>query len=73
MIKIPAKVKTRLEKEIPVFRRILCNISDRDANEAFTVTVGSDTLEKVFGYLIAALLRLQGNTQLQENSCDLAD
>lgn len=50
MIKIPAKVEKRLAKEIPVFRRRLKKIRDRDANEANTVTVVNDMLEKVFGF-----------------------
>ena len=70
MIKIPAKVKTRLEKEIPVFKRILKKISDRDANEADTVTVVSDTLEKVFGF--DKYSEITREYAIRKKFCDLA-
>ena len=50
MIQIPAKVRNRLSKEIPAFRKLLKKLKDKDVNEADTVTVVSDMLEKVFGF-----------------------
>lgn len=46
---IPKKVEERIKREIPVFQKILNAAHDRDVNEADTVVIVTDMLEKVFG------------------------
>jgi predicted type IV restriction endonuclease len=49
MAKIPTKVIDRLRAEVPKFQKILTTCRDRDINEADTVAIISDILERVFG------------------------
>lgn len=49
MAKIPAKVLDRLKAEVPKFQKILTTCRDRDINEADTVAIIADILERVFG------------------------
>lgn len=49
MANIPAKVEARLKAEIPVFQKVLESARDRDVNEADTVVIVTDMLERVFG------------------------
>ncbi len=49
MAKIPAKVIERLKAEAPKFQKVLSTCRDRDINEADTVAIIADILEKVFG------------------------
>lgn len=49
MIKIPAVVEKRLKEEVPKFQKILDDARRRDINEADTVVIVTDMLERVFG------------------------
>jgi len=49
MAKIPSSVVNRLKSEVPRFQKILQSARDRDINEADTVVIITDMLEKVFG------------------------
>jgi hypothetical protein len=49
MAKIPAKVIDRLKSEVPRFQKLLSTSRDRDINEADTVAIIADMLEKIFG------------------------
>ena len=49
MAKIPPKVTARLKTEVPKFQKILATCRDRDINEADTVAIIADILERVFG------------------------
>ena len=48
-MKIPAKVTQRLKEEVPRFQKILTEARSRDVNEADTVVIITDMLERVFG------------------------
>jgi len=50
MVPIPKKVSERFIKKTKKFQRVLKNASDRDVNEADTVTIISDILYEVFGF-----------------------
>ncbi len=49
MAKIPKQVVARLKAEVPKFQKILTSCRDRDINEADTVAIIADILERVFG------------------------
>lgn len=49
MANIPVKVEARLKAEVPVFQKILDAARSRDVNEADTVVIITDMLERVFG------------------------
>ena len=49
MSTIPAKIQERFKREIPGFQRVLESGRDRDVNEADTVVIVTDMLERVFG------------------------
>jgi len=49
MVKLPANVAARLKSETPRYQKILQNARDKDINEADTVVIITDMLEKVFG------------------------
>ncbi len=70
MVQIPIKVKERLYKEIPKFKKILERIKDRDVNEADTVTVVVDMLERVFGF--DRYSEITREFQIRGTYCDLA-
>ena len=46
MAKIPAKVIDRLKSEVPKFQKVLTTCRDRDINEADTVAIIADILER---------------------------
>ncbi len=48
-MKIPAKVVQRLKEEVPRFQKVLSDARSRDVNEADTVVIVTDMLERVFG------------------------
>ena len=50
MAKIPLVTEKRLKLEIPKFKRILKTARDKDINEADTVVIITDMLERVFGF-----------------------
>ncbi|VAW49552.1 hypothetical protein MNBD_GAMMA03-927 [hydrothermal vent metagenome] len=50
MTKVPSIVEKRLKTEIPKFQKILKHAQQRDINEADTVAIISDMLERVFGF-----------------------
>lgn len=49
MIKIPVAVEKRLKDEVPRFQKVLEDARRRDINEADTVVIVTDMLERVFG------------------------
>ncbi len=49
MARIPAKIINRLKAEVPKFQKVLATCRDRDINEADTVAIIADILERVFG------------------------
>lgn len=49
MPKVPAKTLSRLKEEVPRYQRILVDARSRDINEADTVVIVMDMLERVFG------------------------
>lgn len=49
MSAIPGKVEERLKREIPAFQSVLRSAVDRDVNEADTVVIVMDILDRVFG------------------------
>ena len=65
-ISIPNVVVTRLKSATPRFRDILRKKIEEDVNEADTVTIITDMLEKVFGFDkiedIKKEFRIQGTT-----------
>ena len=46
---VPARVVNRLKEEVPRFQKILTDARSRDVNEADTVVIVTDMLERVFG------------------------
>jgi len=50
MAKIPVAVEKRLKKEVPIFQKILKHALQRDINEADTVVIITDMLERIFGF-----------------------
>jgi|TARA_X000000950_G_scaffold141440_1_gene175549 hypothetical protein len=49
MSKVPAKTLARLKDEVPRYQRVLTDARSRDINEADTVVIVMDMLERVFG------------------------
>ena len=49
MSKVPAKTLARLKAEVPRYQRVLTDARSRDINEADTVVIVMDMLERVFG------------------------
>jgi predicted type IV restriction endonuclease len=70
MAAIPAKVKTRLQKEVRAFRKILVTAKDRDVNESDTVTIVTDMLERVFGF--DKYSEVTSEVSIKGTFCDLA-
>lgn len=70
MALVPVKVKARLQKESRAFRKILLNAKDRDVNEADTVTIVTDMLERVFGF--DKYSEVTSEVAIKGTFCDLA-
>lgn len=70
MVKIPAKVSTRLTKETRKFQNILQQAKDRDINESDTVSIITDILSDVFGY--DKYTEVTSEYEIRGTYCDLA-
>ena len=70
MSAIPKKVVDRLVSEIPKFQKVLKTASDRDINEADTVTIVSDILADVCGF--DRYLEITSEFAVRNTYCDLA-
>jgi len=70
MAKVPQKVIERLIKTTGKFQHILKAAKDRDINEADTVLIVADMLEKVFGF--DKFLEITSEYTIRGTYCDLA-
>jgi len=70
MTTIPKRVAERFTKQVPKFRKILNRASDKDINEADTVTIVKDILCDVFGY--DRYDEITSEYAIRNTYCDLA-
>ncbi len=70
MANIPAATIKRLVATVPKFKKILSQARERDVNEADTVTIITDMLEKVFGF--DKYSEITREYAIQGTYCDLA-
>ena len=70
MVAIPKKVSERFIKKTNKFQKVLKNASDRDVNEADTVTIISDILYEVFGF--DKYSEITSEFAIRGTYCDLA-
>lgn len=70
MYKIPNVVINRLNKQIPIFKRIFVDAQNRDVNESDTVTIITDMLQDVFGF--DKYTEITREFAIQGTYCDLA-
>ena len=70
MASIPKRVIDRFIKQTPKFQRVIKNASDRDVNEADTVTIIADILSEVFGF--DRYREITSEYAIRNTYCDLA-
>jgi len=70
MVTIPKKVSDRFIKNINKFQKVLKNASDRDVNEADTVTIVADILDEIFGF--DKYSEITSEFAIRSTYCDLA-
>jgi len=70
MARIPKRVADRFVREVPKFQEVLRNASNRDVNEADTVTIVADILSRVFGF--DKYTEVTKEFAIRRSYCDLA-